>query len=123
VKVRGPILIVDDDPDIREIIEIALTAHGYSVVTARDGRECLQRVRGEERPALILLDLMMPDINGWTVCEQLAKDPALAKVPVVILTGNAEVRDERLGSFPIMRKPIELARLLSTIERYTRDPE
>ena len=118
---RGPVLLVDDDQDIREIGEIALSSHGYRVVTARDGRECLRRARGDARPSIILLDMMMPDMNGWMVCEELMKDAALVEIPVVILTGNAEIRDDRLGGFPIVKKPIELASLIDLIERHARD--
>jgi CheY-like chemotaxis protein len=119
--VRGPVLVVDDDQDIREIIEIALTSHGYLVTTAHDGRECLRRVRGGERPCLILLDLMMPDMNGWAVCDELTSDSTLPSIPIVILTGNVDTGDETLRRFPIIKKPIELASLLDLIARHARD--
>lgn len=114
---RGLILVVDDDADIREILQIALPTHGYRVETARNGRECMDRLRDGERPSIILLDLMMPDMNGWAVCAQISKDSSLADLPVVILTGNAELRDERLGTYAVVRKPVGLEALLSTIER------
>jgi two-component system, OmpR family, alkaline phosphatase synthesis response regulator PhoP len=118
---RGPVLVVDDDQDIREIVEIALTSHGYRVITARDGHDCLRQARGVERPSIILLDLMMPDMNGWAVCEELMKDPELSDVAVVILTGNADVREERVGKYPVVKKPIELKHLLELIERHARE--
>src|SRR5688572_25347819 len=97
------VLVVDDDDDIREVIELALTKEGYRVATARDGRECLARLRGSERPSLVLLDLMMPEMNGWAICRELAKDPELKAVPVVILTGDAQLRDDRLGYVPVVK--------------------
>jgi CheY-like chemotaxis protein len=116
----GPVLVVDDDPDIREIVELALVTHGYRVETARDGRDCLQKIRTMERPSIVILDLMMPEIDGWSVCDELANDPELATVPVVILTGDAQIRDERRGRVPIVKKPIELANLLAVIEKHAR---
>jgi two-component system, OmpR family, alkaline phosphatase synthesis response regulator PhoP len=119
--VKGPVLVVDDDQDIREIVEIALSSHGYRVITARDGHDCLRQARGAERPSIILLDLMMPDMNGWAVCEELMKDSELSDVPVIILTGNADVRDERIGKYSVVKKPVELRHLLELIERHARD--
>jgi two-component system, chemotaxis family, chemotaxis protein CheY len=114
----GPVLVVDDDPDIREIIELALSSNGYRVVTAVDGRGCLRRLREPERPCIVLLDMMMPDLNGWDVCDAMAKDAALSSIPVLILTGNSQIRDKELGDVPVLRKPIELRALLDAIERH-----
>lgn len=120
--VLGPVLVVDDDPDIREIIELALSSNGYRVVTANDGRACLRRLREPERPCIVLLDMMMPDMNGWEVCEAIAKDASLASIPVLILTGNSQLRETHLGSVPILRKPIELKALLAAIAQHARPP-
>jgi CheY-like chemotaxis protein len=114
---RGPVLVVDDDDDIREIITLALATHGYRVITAVSGADCLRRIT-VERPCLILLDMMMPDLNGWDVCERLKLSPSSSSIPVVILTGNVRVEDERSGTTPILHKPIQLDALVEVIERY-----
>jgi CheY-like chemotaxis protein len=117
---RGPVLVVDDDDDIREIVALALGAHGYRVATAGSGTECLRQLAdpATERPSIILLDVMMPGMNGLDVCERLAADPALATIPVVLLTGNVQLRSESAPAVPILRKPVELAILVEWIERY-----
>jgi CheY-like chemotaxis protein len=112
------VLVVDDDEDIREIIEIALQAHGYRVDTAADGVDCLRRLRDDpELPAIILLDMMMPNMNGWEVRDQLVADPVLSRVPLVFLTGNVDVRDELHGAVGVLHKPVELSALLEVIGR------
>jgi DNA-binding response OmpR family regulator len=119
-KALGPILVVDDDDDIREIIELALMSYGYRVLTASSGKECLRQMRQPEKPSLVILDLMMPDVNGWAVCEEVARDESLSAIPIVILTGNSEIREESLGRAPVMKKPLELARLLAVVEAHAR---
>jgi CheY-like chemotaxis protein len=118
---RGPVLVVDDDADIREILEIALGANGYSVVTAVSGADCLAKLRGPIRPRVILLDMMMPEVNGWQVCEALAADPALSRIPVVVLTGNVQIPSDTLGVEVFLHKPIDLARLLEAVAKYADD--
>ncbi len=75
---KAKILLVDDDPDILEAMSVVLTGHGYTVVTARDGREGLVKLRSE-KPDLMVLDLMMPKMDGFAVCEELM-DPRWAKL-------------------------------------------
>jgi CheY-like chemotaxis protein len=116
---RGSILVVDDDPDIREIMVIALESEGYCVATATDGAECMRQLRvgNGKRPCLILLDMMMDGMNGWDVCAELAKDSRLATIPVVILTGNNQITGEGLPVTGLLRKPIQLATLIDVVEK------
>lgn len=91
------ILIVDDDPDVREAITVILEAQPYSVVTAGDGMEGLEKVR-QETPDLIILDLLMPRLDGFGVVRQLKEDPRFAKhsgIPILILTAVQEDASRR----------------------------
>jgi CheY-like chemotaxis protein len=112
-----PVLVVDDDSDIREVIAMALELHGFRVVTASDGVECMKHLREEEEPLLVLLDLMMPRMNGWEVCEEMAADPALRHLPIIVLTGNSRVSAEELQAAAFLRKPIDLHTLVEVVER------
>jgi CheY-like chemotaxis protein len=114
----GIVMVVDDDLDIREAIAITLELHGYTVLTAADGVECLERLRAGAAPDLVLLDLMMPRMNGWETCAELANDAALAHLPVVVLTGNVRVAHEELCAAAFLRKPIELDTLVETVEAH-----
>ncbi len=105
------VLVVDDDPTVREMTERFLTREGFSVVTADGGREGLRLTR-ELHPAAITLDVMMPDIDGWTVLAAIKGDPALADIPVILMT----ILDERnrgysLGAADYMVKPVDRERL------------
>lgn len=116
------ILVVDDDPDIRESLELLLRLHGHPVITAADGEEALVRLRTEgERPCVILLDLMMPRMSGFELHAALNSDPVLADIPVVVITGAGGLVGERaaaLDAEEVIRKPFELATLLSVVRRH-----
>lgn len=90
------ILVVDDEPDSIELIRFNLKASGYDVITAEDGEEALLKAR-KFSPDLILLDVMLPEIDGLEVCKILRRDPATAKLPVVMLTAKASEIDRVLG--------------------------
>jgi CheY-like chemotaxis protein len=119
------VLVVDDDADIRESMELALGLRGYAVVTAANGHQALSWLRGgQPRPCLILLDLMMPEMNGFELMAHLLADPMLAAIPVVVITGGGaavEQRAERLY-FDVLRKPVELASLVATVGRFCAGP-
>ncbi|MBX3191906.1 MAG: response regulator [Labilithrix sp.] len=116
------VLVVDDEPDIREVIEIALSVHGYEVTTVTSGEECMRFLRDRERPSVILLDLMMPEMSGWEVCRQLSNDPALSTIPIVILTGGNATAESCPGATTVLRKPIQLERLIEVIARHAGPP-
>src|SRR5262245_18965588 len=113
------ILIIDDDPDIRDILTIVLKAEGHEVATAVDGLEGLERLRSDSRPSLIFVDMMMPRLDGRAFLEAMRRDPRLADVPVVVLTGHPAARKEakELGTAGYLVKPVELDDLLGTIRR------
>jgi CheY-like chemotaxis protein len=111
---------VDDDRDIRESLLDALEGEGYSVITAMDGLDALEWLRSAERlPGLILLDLMMPRMNGPQFRDELAKNSAWSTIPVVVLTADVRARTkaEALRVAAVLTKPIKLDRLLETLDR------
>jgi CheY-like chemotaxis protein len=115
------VLVVDDDPDIRESLETVLGIHGHPVATAADGSEAIELLRREPAtPCLILLDLMMPGMNGFEFRAELEADPLFADIPVIIITGAGVLADEKAGSLraEVMRKPFDLKALLSTVKRF-----
>ncbi len=83
------ILVVDDEPDIVEMIKVALESASYQVLTAFNGNECLEKVK-KERPDAIVLDIMMPEKDGFVTCKELKGDPATQEIPILILTAVGE---------------------------------
>src|SRR5689334_9344419 len=110
---RPSVLIVDDDVDIREVLAEMLDAFGFDVLTAANGREALATVRQmRQRPSAIVLDLMMPIMDGYGFLEERSSDPALACIPVAIVTaGHGVDRDRIADGIPIVMKPFEGPRL------------
>jgi CheY-like chemotaxis protein len=110
------VLIVEDDMDVRELMDVLLTNHGFETMTAANGREALQRMRNR-RPCVVLLDLMMPIMDGWEFRAEQLREPSLADVPVVCVTAVAEHSEmvQRLRA-PCLRKPIEFRALLEAVE-------
>jgi CheY-like chemotaxis protein len=117
----GPpcILVVDDETPIRTICRVNLEASGLAVLEAPDGEQALELARSR-RPALVLLDVMMPRIDGWQVAEQLAAEPATRDLPVVFLSARAARDDpraaQRLGAVGYIVKPFDPLELPETIE-------
>lgn len=115
------VCVVDDDADIREALFEVLTFEGYEVEVASDGEEALARLRETpERCGLILLDLMMPRMNGWEFRRHQVEDPKLASIPVVLLTGagggDKVALDLKVES--ALEKPVELEDLLAIVAHY-----
>ena len=114
----GYILIVEDDDDIREALTQILELEGYVVREAANGREALDISCREPTPSLILLDLMMPVMDGWQFRAEQMKDPNLSKVPVVVISADASVHEKvaTFGAASVLPKPISLDRLLRAVE-------
>ena len=111
------ILLVDDDLLAREALALALRGSGFTVLTAGDGQEALDRLDATEVvPNLILLDLVMPGMNGWDFRERLLERPRFAEVPVVIITGSEMSPPPRVNA--IMRKPVDPTDLGELAARY-----
>jgi two-component system, chemotaxis family, chemotaxis protein CheY len=108
------ILVVDDEPDIREMIAEMLLLDGYRIKTAPNGKVALEQAR-VNRPDLIVLDLMMPVMNGWRFLEAQRQDPGLAAVPVVVATAALVSQVE--GAAVLLGKPFDMDVLLSIVAR------
>jgi CheY-like chemotaxis protein len=118
------LLVVDDDEDIRESVRFVLEEEGYEVVTASNGAHALEQLRQGPRPCLILLDLMMPVMSGWDFMAEQRKDAALADIPVVVITADADAREQALSlrAAGLVKKPFKLARLVEAIEQHAHPP-
>jgi CheY-like chemotaxis protein len=112
------VLIVDDDPDLLDVTSFVIETEGMAVETARNGEEALALLRAGRQPWLVLLDLMMPVMNGWEFLAAVANDPLLQGIPVVVLT--AAEHTEVPGALEVVSKPMDLKELLRVVERYVR---
>ncbi len=123
---KAKILLIDDDIDFVEATKIILESKPYEVIVAHNGQKGLQKAR-EEKPDLILLDIIMPIEDGFTAAEQLKEDPQLSKIPVLMLTGFAAKRGGT--SIPVSRgyalevddyieKPVSPEELLARVEKH-----
>lgn len=116
------VLLVDDDADIRETVEFVLSSHGHRVTAVADGAEAFGwLMSGRPHPCLVLLDLMMPVMNGFELRSRMTLDPSLAPIPVVVLTGAGAQEAERRAAelkAPVLHKPVSLSQLLQTVGRF-----
>lgn len=119
VRAARAILIVDDDIDIRETISMVLEDEGYSVACAENGLEALRYLREHGAPDLILLDLMMPVMDGVEFCIQKRQDPRFAEIPVVVVTASGQAREHAsvLNAKAWIYKPLALDTLLEKVEQ------
>lgn len=124
VRLAGSlILVVDDHYEIRVALAELLEDEGYQVITAAHGQEALTLLRrGTVRPALIVLDVMMPVMDGWTFREIQASDPALQAIPVVVISAISNVQPPRhpVPAAAYLPKPLNFALLLETVTRFCR---
>lgn len=109
------ILVVDDDPDIRHVVEAILKGEGYRVTTATNGRQAWERI-AQQRPDVVLLDLQMPVMTGWELLDLLREQGV--QVPIVVMTAGyrAKAESERHGTAGHLAKPFELGDLLAVVE-------
>jgi CheY-like chemotaxis protein len=113
------ILLVEDDPLIRESLQDALELEGYRIVAASNGREALDKLPSMSRPCLILLDLMMPVMNGWEFADALQGDLELAEIPIVVLTAfGQELQRQKIATRGVIPKPVDLDRLFRLVEGF-----
>lgn len=106
------ILVIDDEDDVREALSELLQDHGYKVLAAPNGREGLALLRGEERPAFVLLDLIMPVMNGWEFLDAVEKDDELSAIPISISTSAPE---QAPANHDVIPKPIDVDALLERV--------
>ena len=124
---RKTVMVVEDDADIREGLSALLDAEGYPVMMAGDGREALDVLaNGTPTPGLILLDLMMPRMNGWQFLEAVKDAPRAARIPIVVMSAYRE-NDRRISDAALdrrvafLRKPVDVKLLLKLIQHYCGD--
>src|SRR5262249_52966533 len=116
----GRILVADDSPNIREILKISLEGDGYTVSLAEDGDQALSLVT-QEKPDLVIIDVMMPRANGFQVCRRIKTDHATLNIPVIMLTAKSAQQDvfwgKDCGADEYITKPFSTKELVKTIER------
>jgi two-component system, chemotaxis family, chemotaxis protein CheY len=118
---EGRVLVVEDDPELLEAVSGAIEAEGYEVRRARHGLDALGQLRsGREPPDVIILDLMMPVMNGWQFRHAQRQDSELARIPVVVVSAKTDSAQHAawLEADDYIQKPITLDRLLETIQKY-----
>ena len=110
----GPLLIVDDECATRDTLTELLGKDGRKILTASDGQEALKSLTEVPRPCLILLDLMMPRMNGWEFLQRKSADPVIAGIPTIVLSGSGRPA----GAAHQLAKPVNVERLLALVEQY-----
>jgi len=118
IKDPKTILVVDDDKAITTLLEALLSQHGYTVLVAHDGLDGMVQVK-KNIPDLIILDIMMPEINGYDVCSNLKFDEKFKHIPVIVLTSREQELDSRIGKLmgiDYIQKPIDTPILLGKIQ-------
>ena len=116
---RGKVLVVDDEEYIQHILNFSFGAEGYEVVTAADGEEAVAKARNE-KPDIIVLDIMMPKMDGYEACRKLKADPKTKDIPVILLTAKGRDVDRKLGSEAgaddYVVKPFSPGRLIERVD-------
>jgi len=122
VEAARQILVVDDDSAIREAISEVLQEDGYSVVTAANGQEAMAQLSAarDQPPGLILLDLMMPVMDGWQFLDRYAEDDTLPPVPIIVISANLAASGgiHRRDVLLYLKKPLDIDRLLETVHTW-----
>ena len=115
-----PVLIVEDDEDLREMMAQLLTLEGFQTAAVANGREALDYLYGSARPDVILLDLMMPVMDGWEFRRRQQADPILAPVPVIVLSALDQARAANLDATAFLKKPLDFDHLLTLVRSHCR---
>jgi CheY-like chemotaxis protein len=116
-----PVLVIEDDEGLREMMAQLLTLEGFQTATVANGREALAYLHGSARPEVILLDLMMPVMDGWEFRRHQQADPALAGVPVIVLSALDQARAAGVDGAAFLKKPLDFDRLLDLVREYCND--
>lgn len=123
-KFHKHILVVEDSPDLQLLLTQLLSGEGYTISKAFNGQEALQFLRNTtDLPCLILLDIMMPVMDGFEFCLERAKDPRLASIPFVVMTAdyNAQAQARKMGAIDVIQKPVlDIDNLLEMAEKFSR---
>ena len=114
---KAKVMVMEDDPDIRNSITTALSDEGYLVMAASNGQEALTTLGVESQPDLILLDLMMPVLNGFDFLTEVRRHPRWSFIPVIVASANQGYEPADLKTFAVLRKPFDLYALLESVRR------
>ncbi len=109
------ILVVEDNDDVREMMSLTLELEGHDVATASNGRDALNQLRAGDRPSVILLDLMMPVMNGWEFSQAIESDPVLRAVPIIIVSAATTELIHRTVAAAYLAKPLDMDQLLDVV--------
>ena len=123
IRMRGeqrPILVVEDDNDVRDAMVHVLQAEGYAAIPAVDGMDALERLRDGLAPCVILLDLMMPRMDGWQFIEEHRR--RRSETPIIVVSAYGTSERLRSAGVEYMRKPVDIDALLALVERYCQHP-
>src|SRR5262250_1235427 len=120
---RGPVLVIEDDSDVRGALLSLFASHGYRVAEAESGLDALRLLRdGEMPPCLIVLDMMMPRLEGWDFFAERNRDERLRSIPVVVVSADPLAEQAvRLGAAAVLQKPVDPVLLLAVVAQYARD--
>ena len=125
MSAKSRILIVDDEADLVAVLRVGLEIEGFDVIEASDGEEGLRLAR-DKKPSLMLLDLMLPKLDGYKVCRMLKLDERFRHIPIIILSARAQDEDRRLalemGADQYLTKPYEVKELIQHIRQRLRMP-
>jgi CheY-like chemotaxis protein len=116
VRMSHTVFVIEDEEELREMMREALELNGYEVVTAAEGQQALDRISGIQNLCLVILDLVMPGMNGWDFFAEMRQRKELGAVPVIIYT-SSPARAPR-GATRVLQKPMTFERLLSTVREY-----
>jgi CheY-like chemotaxis protein len=117
------VMIVEDDRDLRESITEVLEDNEYCPIAAANGKEAMEQLKSSsEKPCVILLDIMMPVMDGWQFRAAQERDPELSEIPVIVLTAHGNIEEAESGMHPAacLKKPVALEVLLGTVEQFCR---
>src|SRR5438034_634386 len=117
---RCPVLIVEDDNDLRDMMAQLLMLEGFQTAAVANGREALEYLNSGARPDVILLDLMMPIMDGWEFRRRQQADPTVSAVPVIVLSALDPTRAADVNANAFLKKPLDFDRLLALVRSYCR---
>jgi CheY-like chemotaxis protein len=115
---RDYILVVEDDKDLRDSLCEALELEGYAAVAAENGQAALRHLATGAQPCMILLDLMMPVMDGWTFRQELLKDAACAEIPVIVMTAATPGRARAVAAQAVLYKPLHMGRVIDVVQEH-----
>lgn len=118
--IQKMVIVVDDDPAILDLVEMVLNEEGYEVMTATNGREALELLAAQQ-PSIVLLDLMMPVMDGWSFCRAVKGNEATRHLPIIIMSADRHLgqKADDISADDFLVKPFDIDNLLETVAKYS----